>query len=946
VLDKGGFAEADAQRPPRSIIPVRPRDMVDWTLFYPSILDFGDRAELAAQPGVKVMLEAWAHGDIPEALALLEQAEQTPAVRSLRAEILLQVGRWQEALAELETVLREEPENGVVLSQSAVVHIVRGDPDQGMALATRAVEADDARAAPHIARSYAFQAQRRIDQALASTGAAVQREPGNGLAWARHAELLLATGRRMEAVHAAEKAASLRPELGRTQSVLGFAHLAAFQTKPAIDRFDRAALLDQADPQPRLGRGLALIRQGRLAEGRADMEIALGLDPGNSLVRSYLAKAYFAENRTEPALEQLVTAKELDPADPTPFLYEAFILQSLNRPAEALLSLQESILRNENRAVYRSSLLLDRDLAARSSSLAWIYNDLAFDQLAIKEGWQSVSEHPGSFSAHRVLADSYGALPRHEIARVSELLQSQLLQPVTINPVLPHLAERELVIFRDAGPMDTGFNEYNALFQRDGANLLLSGVAGGDGILGNEAVLSALYGGLSFSLGQFHYQTDGYMPNTDLEQDIYNAFVQWSPDGQTSLQAEFRYVDVDKGDPLQRFYPELFLDTWREGELRRSIRFGLHHAPSQRSDILASVIFQNDDDMFQVLDPFEWNADGDINGFMAEGQHMFHAERFNTILGAGHYSATIKYVDTLRFPDMDESFTMEEKTRVGHDNLYLYTLVNGPFRSTWTLGASLDLFEGAQVDKDQFNPKFGMIINPAGGTTIHGAVFRTLQRDMINGQTIEPTQVAGFSQFYDYDGIGADTWLYGLGIHQRITPGLGAGIKGYRRDIEMTFAGLTSPDSVDQEDWEEELVQGYVNWVVHPLVATDLTLLWEHIGRGEFPGSDLVQEVTTRQATLGLSFLHPSGFRARMAGSYVDQEGDFVDPFTLAIVPGEDEFWILDASVGFLFPNRRGLISLEAKNIFDERFRYQGTDPANPRFYPDRLLLVRLTLSY
>jgi hypothetical protein len=48
------------------------------------------------------------------------------------------------------------------------------------------------------------------------------------------------------------------------------------------------------------------------------------------------------------------------------------------------------------------------------------------------EGWRLLNIDPSNYSAHRFLADFYAALPRHEIARVSELLQSQLLQPVNI----------------------------------------------------------------------------------------------------------------------------------------------------------------------------------------------------------------------------------------------------------------------------------------------------------------------------------------------------------------------------------------------------------------------------------------------------------------------------------------------------------------------------------
>ena len=47
---------------------------------------------------------------------------------------------------------------------------------------------------------------------------------------------------------------------------------------------------------------------------------------------------------------------------------------------------------------------------------------------------------PGDYSGHRFLADTYSALPRYDVARVSELLQAQLLQPINITPVQPQLA--------------------------------------------------------------------------------------------------------------------------------------------------------------------------------------------------------------------------------------------------------------------------------------------------------------------------------------------------------------------------------------------------------------------------------------------------------------------------------------------------------------------------
>ena len=77
--------------------------------------------------------------------------------------------------------------------------------------------------------------------------------------------------------------------------------------------------------------------------------------------------------------------------------------QTQNRPVEALRDLQKSIDLNNNRAVYRSKLLLDQDQAARGSSLARIYDNLGFEKRALMETAKSLSLDPASHSAHRFL---------------------------------------------------------------------------------------------------------------------------------------------------------------------------------------------------------------------------------------------------------------------------------------------------------------------------------------------------------------------------------------------------------------------------------------------------------------------------------------------------------------------------------------------------------------
>jgi hypothetical protein len=237
--------------------------------------------------------------------------------------------------------------------------------------------------------------------------------------------------------------------------------------------------------------------------------------------------------------------------------------------------------------------LLDADLAACSASLARIYTDLGFQDRALVEGWQSVNADPADFSGHRFLADSYSALPRHEIARVSELLQSQLLQPINITPVQPELAESNLFILNDAGPSNLSFNEFNPLFNRDRYALQLAGIAGGHDTLGDEIVASAVQGKVSLSAGQFHYETDGWRVNNDQRQNIYNLFAQVELSPKTSVQAEFRSRDFDHGDLSQYFGSNNFLPNLRQDEDTRTARLGFHHEFSPGSDLIGSAIYQH-----------------------------------------------------------------------------------------------------------------------------------------------------------------------------------------------------------------------------------------------------------------------------------------------------------------------------------------------------------------
>ncbi len=143
--------------------------------------------------------------------------------------------------------------------------------------------------------------------------AAAAAHPDNALLRARLAELWLATGEIARSEAEAKAALAADPQLGLAHSVLGFVYLTRVQLGAAIgsflDRYQAGAQCSAAEARTRSGTD----PRRRPAAGRAEIETAVILDPGNSLIRSYMGKAYYEEKRDELAASQLDLAKQLDP---------------------------------------------------------------------------------------------------------------------------------------------------------------------------------------------------------------------------------------------------------------------------------------------------------------------------------------------------------------------------------------------------------------------------------------------------------------------------------------------------------------------------------------------------------------------------------------------------------------------------------------------------------
>jgi tetratricopeptide (TPR) repeat protein len=953
ALASGQSAVAVRGQAPVLRTVVRPRDAVQWALYYPPVTYFRSEDFQGPEPWramVQKSLGAYNRGDYQAAFDAINGVPpdiREPRFFAYRAQLLLGVGRVDEASKDIERALSLSPNNADALALRSIVAVVQNDKAQALDTARKAVAADAKSATALVALSYAQQANFDLEGARNSLERAVQADPNNALAWARLAEIHMSFARLDDALEAAQKAVALNPNLSRTQMVLGFAYLLRVDTDEAKKAFERAIEFDQADSLSRLGLGLAKIRESNFEEGRKDIEVAASLDPNNSIIRSYLGKAYYEEKRSDVAEREYATAKELDPKDPTPYFYDAIQKQTTNRPVEALQDMQTAIELNENRAVYRSRLQLDSDLAARSASLGRIYSDLGFQQLALVEGWKSVNTDPTNFSAHRFLSDSYAVLPRHEIARVSELLQSQLLQPLNMTPIQPRLAESNLFLVSAGGPGALSFNEFNPIFNRNGFTFQASALAGENDTYAGEGVLAGIYKKLAFSLGGFHYQTRGFRTNADQDDDIGNAFVQLELTPQTSVQAEYRYRNNERGDVLQRFFLSDFFPGERNREERQTARFGARHSFSPDSILLGSLTYQ--DAVVTLQDNKIVGFPNDFidvkrpeNALSAEFQHLFRSSWFNLTTGVGHFNihGYLTRDFGIELPPPDPFLVIHDRQSVDlkHTNIYAYSYLNFIKNVTFTLGLSGDFTRGESPDTksiSQANPKFGVTWNPFPSTTLRAAAFRVLKRTLVTNATLEPTQVAGFNQFYD-DFNGTEAWRYGAAVDQKFTKTLFGGTEFSMRDMETPAIGPTN--NTIKEDMKEYLSRTYLFWTPHPWIALRAEYMFEQYRTEGITGEP--KKLNTHGVPTGIAFFHPSGLSAFLTGTYYHQDIKSADTRS-----GRDDFFLVDAGINYRLPKRYGFVTIGATNLFDTKFRYFERDQNNSRIQPNRTVFGKITVA-
>ncbi|MGF1450709.1 MAG: TonB-dependent receptor domain-containing protein [Opitutales bacterium] len=434
---------------------------IQWYLYYPAVITLSELQPRGLE-NFAAIREAYLAGDLLSALAAAEDA-QAPVGSD--AGVLLAQLRLATGHVEAAEALLGRRQDGPAQALREVIAVVRGQP---------ITSAEPPKGASHwLARSYSLQANGRLDAAREAAKAATELAHDFGYAWVRLAQLHFSFADYAAMGTALERADALSPSNPIAFVLRGFRSAAANSPKEARTAFERAIALDPSVAEAWLGRGLIEFQQGNEARGLRYVQAAAALEPTRSLLRSYLGKAFAeqdffarfdlgearAPENFRKAAAELELAKDLDPADPTPWLYNSLLLRATNRYNEAVGELQQSLERNDNRSLFRSRLLLDEDVAVRRANLANIYRLAGLEEQAFSEAGKAVTADYTNFSAHIFLRGAYeelldplGLRRRFETAWANEWFLGNMLSPLGAGIVAQTITNQEYTaLFTDKG---------------------------------------------------------------------------------------------------------------------------------------------------------------------------------------------------------------------------------------------------------------------------------------------------------------------------------------------------------------------------------------------------------------------------------------------------------------------------------------------------------------
>jgi hypothetical protein len=643
--------------------------------------------------------------------------------------------------------------------------------------------------------------------------------------------------------------------------------------------------------------------------------------------------------------------------------------------------------------MFRTRLSLDRDQAVQNYNVAKAYSQLGLGDWAYSKAVTAVKQDPQNSSAYLFLAESYRATRQLVGAGTSSLLLYRLLSPANQNTFSQ---------FNDYTPMYE--MPYGRVIVEGGVGAWRERRP----LQGHSLEAYGGVPGLALDVAGFYNDDRGFRKvNSDRQGWSVLGLAKWEPTVNTSIMAGYSYLDVEQGDTgelsdinyrnspylrqysrwrnyeaglVQRFSPQSTLLVYytyaARDERANNFSFGAGNSPLTLSpvEIIPAIWYQTDSgllnytfrDYNQRLAPVEFH-NLQIQKQLTLGDHTFMA-------GFDYFTGHLKYrsrdaiplnynsYDNLTsawtfplFPWLDNTFTnaytaplnvneslsLERNYRPPNRNYTFYLLDYWRLhpKVLVELGIFKDLAKNARpgfadpIYNSSWNPRFGLNLFLTQEHTLRLAAQQSLNTHYLSAASLAPPDVAGFPWQINVD-EGGQVRELGLAWEAQWTP---------KTFSVLRLQGQRLAAPLYEVDGDGNPVRSCWTWRRYVASFTAQRIIGKYWGfslgglaKKIDPSFSLGNDFAEYQGFTHLVFWHPSGFRAGVRGIGLRQD--------LSGGRGDNFFGLVDAALGYEFPGKLGVATLEVTNLLNRQFSYQREFVALDSIYPMRRIMFKLAL--
>jgi len=631
------------QAPQRSTL-VQSAAAVQWTIQVPELIDLQVllKKGIKDRSIVKKIEQAYRQSNYATALDLLAQEQRrqpdSSAIQLVRAWIHIKAGNSVGVFPRLKTLSTQYPGDASLQEMMAFSAFLNTQYADARNIIQQLQQRNQLTDTGWVVSAYLHQAAYDLVAAEQAYLKALEINPTSQPAQLQLATLYFASEQNQRALAMVSQLAASNPNFVSASNLKGFILLANNETANALAEWEQSEKAGVADAETYFGLSLAYMRKGLIEQAMQSIASAVLLDPQRSMYLSYWGKMLHQIGRNDKALTVLDSAIRLDQQDPTPRLYKAIILRDLNRPGEAIRHLQVAQELNNNRGVYRSRSLLDKDLAVQNVDLSRLFTQLGLAEWAHKKAINSIKSDFTNVSAHILNAGAYAGVGDRAYALANEALLARLMQPANINAF-------------------SSFNSYTSLYETPDNEFNLELSAGNH----QQRSASLIAAGavpeksLAWSVAAVHDGSDGWRNTNGESFDNLSFIGKWQLNEKANLlisasvtDSEFMYdfnlprYEIDSTDDNK---PPFNIGT-------KELELGLHYRLSNDHDL-----------MFYI-------SGNDFNG----GQNGLEIDPFN--IGASILTLETVYKDSYERPSTRFQFQGIKKLKQ-HQLIYGLLFYNG-----------------------------------------------------------------------------------------------------------------------------------------------------------------------------------------------------------------------------------------------------------------------------